>query len=184
MMECIWNHIADIFYEDQKCALHILLKLSYEHIKLTPYSIFNVKLATKVLSSPVSKTWTSYGPPEVAGTAKFCLLMDSSFDIMSIRNIQSHEFERKPFLAPFISVNYDHSGWLQNVFLNYFEDWLAFIEQRPRNFSRNGCSSNMFISWHKFEGLIITVHSVKEAVKFLLQHHVKCFDRKVLSRIT
>ena len=49
---------------------------------------------------------------------------------MNIRNIQSHEFERKPFLAPFISVNDDQFGWLQNVFLKYFEDWLTSIEQR------------------------------------------------------
>ena len=92
-MYIIWNHIADIFYEDQECGLHILPKLSYEHIKLTPYSIMNVKLAAQVLSSTVSKTLTSCGPPETAGTAKFWLLMDSFFDVMNIRNIQSHEFE-------------------------------------------------------------------------------------------
>ena len=31
----------------------------------------------------------------------------------------------------------------------------------------------MFISWQTFEGLKVTVHSIIEAVKFLLQHHVK-----------
>ena len=53
--------------------------------------------------------------------------MDSFFDIMNIRNIQSHEFERKPFLVPFTSVNDDRFGWLQNVFLKYFEDWLHLL---------------------------------------------------------
>ena len=96
-------------------------------IKLNPYSIMNVKLAAQVLSSTVSKTLTSYGPPEAAGTATFCLLMDSFFDIMNIRNIQSHEFERKPFLAPFTSVSDDWFGWLQNFFLKHFEDWLTSI---------------------------------------------------------
>ena len=96
-------------------------------IKLNPYSIMNVKLAAQILSSTVSKTLTSYGLPEAAGTAKFCLLMDGFFDIMNIRNIQSHEFERKPFLAPFTSVNDDWFGWLQNVFLKYFKDWLTSI---------------------------------------------------------
>ena len=56
--------------------------------------------------------------------------------------------------------------------LKFFEDWLTTIEQRPGNFSRNACS-NMFISWQTFEGLKITVHLIIEAVKFLLQHHVK-----------
>ena len=37
----IWNHIANIFYEDRECGLHILPNLTYEHIKLTPYSIIN-----------------------------------------------------------------------------------------------------------------------------------------------
>ena len=91
-MYIIWNHIADIFYEDRECGLHILPKLSYEHIKLTPYSIMNVKLAAQVLSSTVSKTLTSYGPPEAAGTATFCLLMNGFFDVMNINNIQSDEF--------------------------------------------------------------------------------------------
>ena len=38
--------------------------------------------------------------------------------------------------------------------------------------SRNA-RSNVFISWKTFEGLKVTVHSIIEAVKFLLQHHVK-----------
>ena len=62
-MYIIWNHIADISYEDRECGLHILPKLSYEHIKLTAYLIMNVKLAAQVLSSTVSKTLTSYGLP-------------------------------------------------------------------------------------------------------------------------
>ena len=53
-MYIIWNHIADIFYEDRECGLHILPKLSYENIKLTPYSIKNGKLAAQVLSSTQS----------------------------------------------------------------------------------------------------------------------------------
>ena len=48
----------------------------------------NVKLAAQVLSSTVSKTLTSYGPPKAAVTAKFCLLMDSFLDIMKICKIQ------------------------------------------------------------------------------------------------
>ena len=92
--------------------------------------------------------------------------MDSFFDIMNIRNIQSHEFKRKPFLAHLTLVNDDRFGWLQNVFLKYFEDWLTSIEQRPGNFSRNA-RSNMFIFWQTFEVLKITVHSIIEVVKCL-----------------
>ena len=75
-MFILWNHISDIFYEDRECGLHILPKLSNEHIKLTPYSKMNVRLAAQVLSSTVSKVLLAYGPPEAAETAHFCSLMD------------------------------------------------------------------------------------------------------------
>ena len=55
----------------------------------------NVKLAAQILSSTVSKTLTSYGLPEAAGTAKFCLLMDGFFDIMNIRNDQISHMNSK-----------------------------------------------------------------------------------------
>ena len=53
----------------------------------------NAKLAAQVLSSTLSKVFFKYGPPEAAETAKFCYLMDMFFDIMNIRNINSHKFE-------------------------------------------------------------------------------------------
>ena len=160
-----------IYYEDQECGLHILPKLCIEHIKLTPYSIMNVKLAAQVLSSTVSKVLLKYGPPEAAGTAKFCSLMDMFFDIMNIRDINFHKFELKPSLLPFSRVDDPRFSWLRNVFLQYFEDWLAFIEQCPGNFSKNA-EGKMFISQQTYEGFKITVNSIIEAVQFLLQHEV------------
>ena len=170
-MFLLWNHIADIFYEDQECELHILPKLFIEHIKLTPYSIMKVKLAAQRqrLSSTVSKVLLNDGPPEAAGTAKFCSLKDMFFDIMNIRDISSHKFELKPSLLPYSRVDDPRLSWLPNVFLQYFEDWLASIEQRPGNFSRNA-KGKMFISQQAYEGF--TVNSTIEAVQFLLQHEV------------
>ena len=55
--------------------LHILPKLSNEHIKLTSYSKMNVRLAAQVLNS-VSKVLLAYSPPEAAERARFCSLMD------------------------------------------------------------------------------------------------------------
>ena len=168
----LWNHIADIFNEDRKCGLHLLPKLSYEHIRLTPYSIMNVKLAAQVLSSTVSKVLEERCSPEASGTAEFCSLMDTFFDIMNIRDTRSHEYKRKPALAPFSSVNDPRFSWLRNVFLKYFEDWLVSISQRPGNFSRNA-QSKMFITHQTYEGLKLSVHSITEAVQFLLQHQVR-----------
>ena len=54
----------------ENAALHILPKLSNEHIKLTAYSKMNVRLATQVLSY-VSKVLLAHSPPEAAETAHF-----------------------------------------------------------------------------------------------------------------
>lgn len=87
-----YGTFADAFYEDQECAITYFSKNVNKHTKLIPYSIMNVKLAAQILSSAVCKTLTSYGSPEAAGAAKFCLLMDSFFDIVKIRDIQSLKF--------------------------------------------------------------------------------------------
>ena len=166
----IWNHIAEIFYEDRNCGLHLFQKLTYEHIKLTPYSIMNVKLAAQTLSSSVSKVIRKH-VPGAQGTADFCLMMDTFFDIMNIRNPNAHMFQQKPALEPFTSVDDPRFSWLRNVFLQYFEDWLQSIEDRPGNFSLNA-KNRMFISRETYEGIKITVHSITEATQFLLQHGV------------
>ena len=90
-MFIIWNHIADLFYEDRELGLHIIPKITYKHIKLTPYSIMNVKLTAQVLSLSVSKVLSKYGPPDAAGTAEFCLLMDTFFEIMNVKNVNAHQ---------------------------------------------------------------------------------------------
>ncbi|XP_065654860.1 uncharacterized protein LOC136081473 [Hydra vulgaris] len=171
-MFILWNHIADIFYEDRECGLHILPKLTFEHIKLTPYSIMNVKLAAQVLSSTVSKVLLHYRPPEAEGTAKFCALMDSFFDVMNIRSLNGHKFDLKPNLAPFSSLNDDRFFWLQSVFLQYFKDWLKSIEEHSGDISKIS-KSKMFIAHQTYEGLKITVHSIIESVQFLLQQNAK-----------
>lgn len=167
----IWNHIADFFYEDRNCGLHVLPpKITVEHIKLTPYSIMNVKLAAQVLSSSVSKVLRQH-VPGAEGTAEFCSMMDTFFDIMNIRHPDAHKFQLKPALKPFTSVDDPRFSWLRNVFLQYFENWLQSIEDRPGNFTQNA-KQRMFISWQTYEGIKITVHSIIEATQFLLQHGV------------
>ena len=83
--------------------------------------------------------------------------------------MQSHEFERKPMLAPFTSVNDPRFSWLCNVFLKYFQDWLNSVEQRQGNFTKDA-HQKMFISSQTYEGLKITVNSIIGATQFLLQH--------------
>ena len=71
----LWNHISVFFMKIENAVLHILPKLSNEHIKLILYSKMNVGLAAQVLSS-ASKILLAYSPPEAAETARFFSLMD------------------------------------------------------------------------------------------------------------
>ena len=50
----IFSHIADLFYQDQAVGLHVLPKLTLDHITLTSYSKMKVRLATQVLSRSVA----------------------------------------------------------------------------------------------------------------------------------
>lgn len=64
----------------------------------------NVKLVAQALSSTVCKILRSYVPPEAAGTAKFCLLMGSFFDIMNIRDIPSHKLKENHSLIVLLQL--------------------------------------------------------------------------------
>lgn len=52
--------------------------------------------------------------------------------------------------------------------LDYPRSWKESTENRPGNFTRNA-RAHMFLSWQTYEGYQITVYSVIEATKFLLQ---------------
>ena len=57
--------------------------------------------------------------------------------------------------------------WLVD-FLNYLKNWKESTDNRQGNFTQNA-RSRMFISWQTYEGFQISVFSVIEATKFLLQ---------------
>ena len=91
------------------------------------------------------------------------------FDIINIRDVNSHKFEFKPSLLPFSRVGNPRFPWLWNFFLQYFQNWLASIERHSGNFSRNA-RDKMFISQQINERFNITINSIIIEVTFLLQH--------------
>ena len=52
--------------------------------------------------------------------------------------------------------------------MDYLNHWKESTETRQGNFTQNA-RARMFLSWQTYEGYKITVHSVIEATKFLLQ---------------
>ena len=121
----------------------------------------NVKLAARVFSLSISKVLSTYGPPDAAGTADICLLLDTFFDIMNVENVIAHQSERKPDLVPFNPINDQRFSWPQNVFLQYFKGWLH-LGGRVTLPSKIG--KKMFISWQTNVGLNLTVNSITKAV--------------------
>ena len=163
----LWQHIAQMFYQDIDNGLKLLPKLTYDHINLNSYSVMRVSLAAQVLSASVAAVLKSFGPAGAAATAKFCEMVDSFFDCMNVRSTTEHETKRKPFLAPYTSVEDERFQWLVE-FLEYLRRWKESTDNRPGNFTQNA-RSRMFISWQTYEGFKITVNSSIEATKFLLQ---------------
>ena len=46
-----WKHISKLFIDDLDCGLHLVPKITNDHIRLTPFSVMNVGLATQKLIS-------------------------------------------------------------------------------------------------------------------------------------
>ena len=59
------------------------------------------------------------------------------------------------------------TGLNTNSFHTFRIGFNPSITDRPGNFTRNA-RSNMFISWHTYEGIKITVYSAVELVNYLL----------------
>ena len=118
----LFKHIADIFYRDQAVALHVLPKLTLEHIVLTSFSKMKVKLATQVLSRSVALALEESGNSEVLGTAEFCRMMNDFFDCTNVRSLREHERKRNDLIKPYTAVDDDRFGWLRDVFLKYLEN--------------------------------------------------------------
>ena len=164
----LFKHIADIFYRDQAVALHVLPKLTLEHIVLTSFSKMKVKLATQMLSRSVALALEGSGNSEVLGTAKFCRMMNNFFDCTNVRSLQEHEKKRNDLIKPYTAVDDHRFGWLRDVFLKYLEDWKKSTLERDGQYSADD-RGKMFLSSQTHEGLQITVQSHIEAIQFLLQ---------------
>ena len=163
----LWQHIAQVFYYDVESGLKLLPKLTYDHINVTSFSAMRVNLAAQVLSASVAAVLRSFRPPpDTAGTAQLCEMVDSFFDCLNVRSTSEHQRKRKPFLAPYTSLNDRRFHWLETTFLGYLRDWLQSTKDRPGDFTANA-RSKMFLSWQTYEGLQVTVHSVIEATRFV-----------------
>ena len=101
----VWQHIFDIYNKDQDTGLHLLPRLTFDHVKLNSYSVMRVNLAAQILSSTVASVLGAYGGPDSQETAKFCSMLDSFFDCANVRNKTEGDRSRKPFLKPYKTLD-------------------------------------------------------------------------------
>ena len=111
----------------------------------------NVDAAAKVLSNSVATALRTFSPDSTWETAQFCDLLDQFFDCMNVRSTSSKQHSLKPFRKPYISVDDERFVWLEDTFLEYFNQWKINIDNRPGNFSQED-KQKMFISWQTWEG--------------------------------
>ena len=80
----LWSHISQFYYRDMECGLKMLTKLTNDHMNLTPYSVMRGRLGVQVLIQTVCTCLNNFGPPEAAGAAKFCIMVDKFFDCLNV----------------------------------------------------------------------------------------------------
>lgn len=85
----LWQHVAQIYFEDLDNGLKLLPKLTQDYINLTPYSKMTVKYEVQVLSNTVSKVINEFGPEGTKETAKL-------FEL-AIVSLSEGENEKKTF---------------------------------------------------------------------------------------
>ena len=142
------QHIVDDYKCDLDNGLHMLPKLSADHILLNSYSVMRVKLAVQVLSDSVAVALRQVMGDEASETSKLCEMMNKFFDCMNVRSLNEHKTRNNPDVKPYTDVNDERLDWLQTDFLSYL--------------------NKMFISWQTFERFKITAYSTMEVVPLLL----------------
>lgn len=152
---------------DLENVLHLLQKITTNHVNLTSYSVMRMHLAAQVLSSTMANVLKNFGPPESAGTAKFCGMLDTFFDCFNIRSLSEGSETRKAFLLPYKNVNNEPCSWLTDKLVHYLSEWHRSIKERSGNFDENA-QARMFLSHQTFEGMKMSVYSLIALVKFLL----------------
>ena len=129
-------------------------KITTDHVNLTSYSVMRVNHAAQVLSATMASVLKAFGPPDIAGTAKFCEMMDKFFDCFNVRSSSEGTKTRKAFLLPYEDVNDERFSLLTDEFLHYLFEWQRSIKDQPGNFDDNA-RARMFLSRQSFEGIKI-----------------------------
>ena len=166
--DMLWSHISSIYYKDQENGLHLLPKLTADHILLNSYSVMRVDLAAQVLSKTMATVLREFSSTDALATAQFCEMIDSFFDCFNVRSLKEGEYQRKEFLKPYTDVDDQRFQWLEEEFLGYLQSWRDSIDAREGEYD-GSARSKMFIAWQTYEGLKLITYSLIDVTKLLLR---------------
>ena len=162
-----WMHIVNLYQDHCEGKMFRLCpKLSRQHIDLTAFSAMKVNLAAQVFSKTVGSALSFAYGDAVEETAKFVLLLNRWFDMMNTKNLNEGRQKRNPDLEPFTDINDIRLQWLENDFLQYFDEWERYVNALP-NLSKKA-RSQMLLSKQTLSGLRFTTHSMVECIRFLI----------------
>ena len=133
----MWDHTREVYASDLEIGLKFLPTITSDHVNLNSYSAIHVNVAVQVLSATMSSLLTLFGPPDAAGTAKFCGMPDKLFDCMKVQSLTEHERKHKIMLAPYTDISDERFTWLQKEFLEYFKSWKESTRRREGHFTDN-----------------------------------------------
>ena len=68
-------------------------------------------------------------------TAKFCKMMNGSFDCANARSTTEYLRKHNDFLAPYLSTSDERFKWLEDTFIKYLDNWKAAVDPRKGKYT-------------------------------------------------
>ncbi|XP_071101730.1 uncharacterized protein [Haliotis cracherodii] len=163
-----WSHIVRLYEEYVEPSIYAHAhKLTREHIDLTPFAKMKVNLAAQVLSKTVADALEHLYDDSVSETVNFIRQMNKFFDCLNTRNLNEADRKRNTNLREYVDRNDERLTYLTTEFLGYFDAWERAVLNRQGPLTKSQ-RSRMMLSKQTLHGLRITVQSIVECVRFLL----------------
>ena len=94
-------------------------------------------------------------------------MFNSFFDCLNVRNLDEGTRTRNPFLAPYTSTNDTRFTWLEEDFFGYLQCWKqSLIDNQDLTPKER---EQMFLSRQTHEGCMISVYSLIETTRYVLE---------------
>ena len=163
-----WMHIVDLFQDHCESSVYRLCpKLTRQHVDLTAFSAMKVNLAAQVFSKTVGKALSYAYGDSVRESAKFVMTMNRWFDLMNTKSLYEGIHKRNEDLYPFSDPNDERLQWLENGFIQYFEEWEHSVANRRGPYLASD-RQKMLLSKQTRFGLEFTTRSIVACIRFML----------------